>query len=87
VLATRALRETLLHLCSPAGGSKCIVFSTHIMQEVERLCDQVVVVAHGRNVASGSVADLLAQTGQSDFEDAFVHLAFAATPPQVGVVP
>ena len=87
VLATRALRETLLHLCSPEGGSKCIVFSTHIMQEVERLCDQVVVVAHGRNVASGSVADLLAQTGQSDFEDAFVHLAFAATPPQVGVVP
>ena len=56
------------------------------MQEVERLCDQVVVVAHGRNVASGSVADLLAQTGQSDFEDAFVHLAFSAAPPQPGAV-
>jgi len=85
VLATRALRETLRHLCSPAGGSKCIVFSTHIMQEVERLCDQVVVVAHGRNVASGSVSDLLVQTGQNDFEDAFVQLAFAAAPAQAGM--
>jgi sodium transport system ATP-binding protein len=80
VLATRALRETLRFLCSPAGGSKCIVFSTHIMQEVERLCDRVVVVARGRNVAYGSVADLLAQTGQTDFEDAFVKLAFTAEP-------
>ena len=51
VLATRALRETLRWLASPAGGGKCIVFSTHIMQEVERLCDSVVVVAHGRTVA------------------------------------
>lgn len=76
VLATRALRETLQLLCSPAGGGKCVVFSTHIMQEVERLCDQVVVVAQGRNLASGSVADLLALTGQSDFEDAFVRLAY-----------
>ena len=78
VLATRALRETLQYLCSPEGGSKCIVFSTHIMQEVARLCDQVVVVARGRNVASGTVTQLLAQTGQTEFEDAFVQLAFAA---------
>ena len=46
------------------------------MQEVERLCDSVVVVAHGRTVASGSVAELLEQTGESDFEEAFVKLAF-----------
>jgi len=77
VLATRSLREVLRHLRSPAGGGKCIVFSTHIMQEVERLCDSVVVVAHGRTVARGSVADLLAQTGEQDFEEAFVKLAFA----------
>ena len=76
VLATRALRESLRWLRTPAGGSKCIVFSTHIMQEVERLCDSVVVVAHGRTVASGSVAELLEQTGESDFEEAFVKLAF-----------
>ena len=61
---------------SPAGGAKCIVFSTHIMQEVERLCDEVVVVAQGRTVAHGSVQQLLAQTGERDFEEAFVALAF-----------
>ena len=76
VLATRALREALRFLRTPAGGSKCIVFSTHIMQEVERLCDRVVVIAHGRSVASGTVPELLAQTGQRDFEEAFVKLAF-----------
>ena len=77
VLATRALREALRHLRSPEGGAKCIVFSSHIMQEVERLCDEVVVVAHGRTVAAGTVAELLERTGQSDFEEAFVQLAFA----------
>ena len=76
VLATRALRETLRWLRTPEGGSKCIVFSTHIMQEVERLCDEVVVVAHGRNVARGTVPQLLAQADCSDFEQAFVTLAF-----------
>ncbi|HEY1393470.1 MAG TPA: ATP-binding cassette domain-containing protein [Methylibium sp.] len=76
VLSTRALRETLRHLCSAAGGSKCIVFSSHIMQEVERLCDDVVVMARGRAVAEGSVAQLRERTGQADFEEAFVQLAF-----------
>ena len=77
VLATRALRESLRWLRTPAGGAKCIVFSTHIMQEVERLCDSVVVVAHGRTVATGTVPELLAQTREDDFEEAFVKLAFA----------
>jgi sodium transport system ATP-binding protein len=78
VLATRALRESLRWLRTPAGGAKCIVFSTHIMQEVERLCDSVVLVSHGRTVATGTVAELLAQTGQTDFEEAFVALAFSS---------
>ena len=77
VLATRALRDSLRWLRTPEGGSKCIVFSTHIMQEVERLCDSVVVVAHGRTVATGTVPELLAQTHEHDFEEAFVKLAFA----------
>jgi sodium transport system ATP-binding protein len=77
VVATRALREVLRHLRSPEGGAKCIVFSTHIMQEVERLCDEVIVVAQGRTVARGGVDALLAQTGARDFEDAFVQLAYA----------
>ncbi len=77
VLATRALRESLRWLRTPAGGAKCILFSTHIMQEVERLCDSVVVVADGRTVATGSVGELLEQAGATDFEEAFVRLAFA----------
>jgi sodium transport system ATP-binding protein len=86
VIATRALRESLRLLRSPEGGAKCIVFSTHIMQEVERLCDSVVVVAHGQSVAEGTVAELLERTGKSDFEEAFVELAFAPESPlQIGV--
>lgn len=76
VLSTRALRETLHRLCSPAGGGKCIVLSSHIMQEVEKLCDSVVVVAQGHAVAQGTVDELRARTGQADFEEAFVQLAF-----------
>ena len=74
VVATRALREALRVLRDETG--KCIVFSTHIMQEVERLCDRVVVVARGRHVADGTVASLCEQAGCEDFEDAFVRLAF-----------
>ena len=76
VLATRALRDTLRRLRDEQG--KCIVFSTHIMQEVQRLCDHVVVVAHGRTVAAGTVSELAALTGESDFEESFVKLAFGA---------
>lgn len=78
VLATRALREFLRWLRSPEGGNKCIIFSTHIMQEVERLCDHVVVIAQGKNVAQGSVRQLLDQAQETDFESAFVKLAFQA---------
>ncbi len=80
VTATRSLRESLRFLRTAEGGGKCIVFSTHIMQEVERLCDHVVVVSGGRSVAAGSVHELLAQTGQRDFEEAFVRLAFGPEP-------
>ena len=78
VLATRALREALRWLRSPEGGGKCIVFSTHIMQEVEQLCDEVVIVSHGRSVAHGNVPTLLELAGEQRFEDAFVKLAFPA---------
>ncbi len=80
VLATRALRDTLRRLRDDEG--KCIVFSTHIMQEVERLCDHVVVVAQGRTVAAGSVAELAAASGETDFEETFVKLAFGPGPAQ-----
>jgi sodium transport system ATP-binding protein len=77
VLATRALRETLRRLRDEHG--KCIIFSTHIMQEVERLCDHVVVVAQGRTVAAGTVEALRAASGEADFEDSFVKLAFSSS--------
>jgi sodium transport system ATP-binding protein len=77
VLATRALRDALRRLRDDEG--KCIVFSTHIMQEVERLCDRVIVVAHGRTVAEGTVASLNAACGERDFEQTFVKLAFATS--------
>ena len=76
VLATRALREALRKLRDEQG--KCIVFSTHIMQEVAYLCDRVVLVSHGRTVAEGTVAELNARAGEDDFEETFVQLAFRA---------
>ncbi|MEO7243992.1 MAG: hypothetical protein ABIX12_02445, partial [Rubrivivax sp.] len=76
VLATRALRATLRRLCDDTG--KCIVFSSHVMAEVERLCDEVIIMAGGRTVAHGSVAALNARTGLSDFEQSFVALAYPA---------
>jgi sodium transport system ATP-binding protein len=79
VLATRALRDALRRLRDDEG--KCIVFSTHIMQEVERLCDRVVLVSQGRTVAEGTVAELNAISGTPDFEDSFVALAFAPQEP------
>ena len=85
VLSTRSLRDTLRHLCSRAGGGKCIVLSSHIMQEVERLCDTVVVVARGRTVAEGTVAALCERTGERDFEEAFVKLAFGDEPDTAAV--
>ena len=75
VLATRALRDALRRLRDIEG--KCVVFSTHIMQEVERLCDRVIVIAHGRTVAEGTVASLNAQCAERDFEESFVKLAFS----------
>jgi sodium transport system ATP-binding protein len=83
VLATRALRDALRRLRDEQG--KCIIFSTHIMQEVERLCDHVVVVSHGRTVAQGSVAELGERSGETDFEETFVQLAFSDLERQTGV--
>jgi sodium transport system ATP-binding protein len=85
VLATRALREALRRLRDEQG--KCIIFSTHIMQEVERLCDHVVVVARGHTVAQGTVADLRELGGAVDFEETFVKLAFTTNDSHAGLLP
>jgi sodium transport system ATP-binding protein len=88
VLATRSLRQTLRRLRDDEG--KCIVFSSHIMQEVERLCDHVVVVSQGRTVAQGTIAVLKEQAGgaaSGDFEETFVRLAFPASAPEPACPP
>jgi sodium transport system ATP-binding protein len=69
VMATRSLRH---YLRSLRDEGRCIVLSSHIMQEVAALCDPTVVIAHGRVVASGSADELLQATGASSLEDAFV---------------
>ena len=74
VLSTRRLRAALRRLRDEEG--KCIVFSSHIMQEVERLCDHVVLISHGRTVAQGTLAELAQKSGERDFEETFVKLAF-----------
>lgn len=71
VISARALRTALLRL--RAEGC-CIVLASHVMQEVDLLCDEVVVVAQGRSVAHGSTAELCARTGTHQLEDAFVAL-------------
>ena len=69
VMTTRGLREFLKQL---RAEGRCVVFSSHIMQEVAALCDRIVIVARGRVVASGTADELRAQTGEENLEDAFV---------------
>jgi sodium transport system ATP-binding protein len=71
VMATRAMR-TFMHKLKDEG--RCVLFSSHIMQEVGALCDRIVVIARGRVVADETPAQLLAQTGESSLEDAFVKI-------------
>jgi sodium transport system ATP-binding protein len=51
---------------------KCVLFTSHIMQEVAALCDQVVIISRGEVSATGSPDELRRQTGQETLEDAFV---------------
>lgn len=69
VMTTRALRE-FLHRLRAEG--RCVLFSSHVMQEVAALCDRIVIIAHGRVVANGSAEELRAATGEVNLEDAFV---------------
>jgi sodium transport system ATP-binding protein len=71
VMATRAMRRFMRQL---KDEGRCVLFSSHIMQEVAALCDRIVVIAHGRVVADETPAALLAQTGESTLEDAFVKI-------------
>jgi len=69
VMATRGLREVILRL---KDAGHCVLFSSHIMQEVAVLCDEIVIIAKGKVVANGSPEALRGATGENTLEDAFV---------------
>jgi sodium transport system ATP-binding protein len=69
VMATRALRALMLRL---REAGHCILFSSHVMQEVAALCDEIVIVDKGRVVAAGTPEELRERFGAATLEDAFV---------------
>lgn len=69
VMATRGLREVIMRL---KGEGHCVLFSSHVMQEVAALCDEIVIIAKGTVTANGSPEAIRQATGQTDLEDAFV---------------
>lgn len=69
VMATRALRAIIKRL---RDEGHCVLFSSHVMQEVAALCDDIVIIAHGRIVARGTPDEIRQQTGETDLEEAFV---------------
>ncbi len=70
VMATRSLRELILKL---KADGRCVLFSSHVMQEVAALCDDIVIIANGKVAIEGSTDDIRNRTGCDDLEDAFVH--------------
>jgi len=70
VMATRSLRQWLREL---KAEGRCIILSSHIMQEVTALCDDIVIIAHGRVVALGTPGELQQRFGQTSLEDIFVQ--------------
>ena len=77
VMSTRAVRAIIRRL---KAEGRCVLFSSHVMQEVSALCDSIVVIASGRVVAHGTPDELRAKAGHDNLEDAFVALAGAGEP-------
>jgi sodium transport system ATP-binding protein len=71
IMSVRTLRSELRALRTQG---KCLLFSSHVMQEVAALCDRIVVMARGRVVAAGTAAQLVERAGTEGLEDAFVKL-------------
>lgn len=72
VLAVRDTRQTIRKL---KDQGRCVLFSTHYMDEAERLCDHIAIIVSGALVAQGTPQELIAQAQADTLEDAFVHLA------------
>ena len=71
VMSTRAMRDFIRRL---RAEGRCVLLSSHIMQEVAVLCDHIVIIARGKIVAQGTPEEIRQQTGRSDLEDAFVDV-------------
>lgn len=72
VMAVRETRQTIRNM---KLQGRCVLFSTHYMDEAERLCDHIAIISKGKIVASGTPSTLISQTGKTNLEDAFVALA------------
>jgi sodium transport system ATP-binding protein len=70
VKSTRAMRQ-FIHRLSDAG--KCILFTSHVMQEVAALCDKIIIISNGAVSAQGTPEELLRRTGKDNLEDAFIE--------------
>lgn len=77
VMATRALRDIILEL---KAQGRCVVFSSHVMQEVATLCDDVVIVGQGTVGFAGTLDELRRRTGESDLEEAFIRIVGTEAP-------
>ena len=71
VMSTRSLRDFLRRL---RREGRCVLFSTHVMQEVAALCDRIVIIARGRVVADGTAEELRERAREQSLEEAFVKL-------------
>jgi sodium transport system ATP-binding protein len=72
VLASREIREFMVE---SKGRGKCVIFSTHVLHDAERLCDRVTIIHRGQVVASGPTAEV--RGAYVDLEDSFMHLVGA----------
>ena len=70
VMATRSLRRLILKL---KDSGRCVLFSSHVMQEVAALCDDIVIIANGQVAIDASADGIRKKTGCDDLEDAFVE--------------
>jgi len=71
VMTTRSVRSILLKL---KKDNKCILLSSHIMQEISALCDEIVVIADGKVLMQGTLDELARRTDESDLEEAFMKI-------------
>ena len=77
VMTTRVVRDVVGEL---KGMGITVLFSSHLMHEVARLCDKIVIVSMGEVVADGSTDMIRSLAGEQDLEDAFVKLVEQAIP-------